>query len=65
LSVTIEVGTDLIAWPDVFTVGADTVSSTPGITVSDNGNGTDNVTLTIPQAAGTQKFGRLKVGVTP
>jgi len=61
VSTVIELSATLTSWPDVFTVGADTANSTEGITVSDNGNGTDTITLTIPQAAGTQKFGRLKV----
>jgi len=61
VSVTIEVGTNLTTWPDVFTVGTNTASSSVGVTVSDNGNGTDVITLTIPQASDTRKFGRLKV----
>jgi len=65
VSVMIEVGTNLATWPDRFTVGANTASSTAGITVTNNGDGTDTVTLTIPQATDTQKFARLKVGITP
>jgi autotransporter-associated beta strand protein len=65
VSVTIEVGTNLTTWPDVFIVGANTASSTTGITVTNNGNGTDAITLIIPQAGGGQKFCRLKVGITP
>ena len=65
VSIAIEVGTNLTTWSDVFTVGADTASSSTGITVTDHGNGTDVVTLIIPQALDTQKFGRLKVGITP
>lgn len=65
VSVAIEVGTNLTTWPDVFTVGANTANSTTGVTVTHNGNGTDTVTLTIPQATETRKFGRLKVTLTP
>ncbi len=65
VSVIIEVGTDLAAWPDAFTVGADTASSTAGVTVTDNANGTDTITLTVAQAPDTKKFARLKVVIVP
>lgn len=61
VSVAIEVGTDLATWPDVFTVGTDTATSTPGVTVTDNRDGTDTITLAVPQALDTEKFARLKV----
>lgn len=64
VSVTIEVGTNLSTWPDVFSVGADTAGSTEGVAVSDNGDGTDTITLTIPQASMGQKFARIKVTIT-
>lgn len=63
VSVFIEVGTDLAAWPEIFTVGADTASSTDGVMVSDNGDGTDTITLTIPRSTDTRKFARLQVVV--
>ncbi|MEO5716091.1 MAG: autotransporter-associated beta strand repeat-containing protein [Luteolibacter sp.] len=63
-TVQIEVGTTLAAWPDVYTVGVDTASSTAGVTVTDNGT-TDTVTLTIPRAPDAAKFARLKVKVAP
>jgi hypothetical protein len=62
VSVVIEVGTDLSTWPDVYTVGAITGG---GVTVTDNGNGTDTITLTVPQAPALKKFARLKVQITP
>jgi autotransporter-associated beta strand protein len=65
VSVTIVAGTDLDTWPSVFTVGADTATSSPGIIVTGNGDGTDTITLTIPQDTDTQKFVRLKVEITP
>jgi autotransporter-associated beta strand protein len=65
VSLTIEVGTNLATWPDVFTVGTDTAHSTEGVTVSNNGDGTDTITLTTPQASDTRKFARLKVTITP
>ena len=61
VSVVIEVSTDLVDWTDVFTVGADTASSTPGVTVTDNEDGTDTITLSVAQAPDDKKFARLKV----
>jgi hypothetical protein len=40
--------------PNVFTAGANTAASTSGVTVTDNGNGTDTITLNIPQAPETK-----------
>lgn len=62
VSVVIEVGTDLVTWPDVYTVGAITGG---GVTVTDNLDGTDTITLTVTQAPDTKKFARLKVVITP
>ena len=64
VAVAVEVGTNLATWPGVYHVGADTASSDPGITVTDNGT-TDTVTLTVAQAADTTKFARLRVTVAP
>jgi methionine-rich copper-binding protein CopC len=64
VSVAIEVGTELGAWPSVFTVGGNTAGSTAGVSVLDNGNGTDTITLTVPRTPDTKKFARLKVVIT-
>lgn len=64
VAVSIEVGGTLLAWPNVYQVGADTASSSPGVTVTDNG-ATDTITLTVPQAPDAKKFAHLKVVVTP
>jgi len=64
VSVVIEVGPNLGSWPNVFTVGRNTAGSSAGVTVRDNGNGTDTITLTVPQAPDTRKFARLKVAIT-
>lgn len=60
-SVSIEVGTTLASWPDVYQVGSTTGTSSPGVTVTDNANGTDTITLTIPRAPDASKFARLRV----
>ena len=57
-TVEIEVGTTLVAWPQVFNV-----ASAPEVATVDNGNGTETVTLTITKGTDTLKFGRLKVTI--
>lgn len=64
VSVRIEVGTNLSTWLDIFTAGAKTGASTPGVTVTDNLDGTDTITLTLPQAPHAGRFARLKVAIT-
>ena len=64
VSVKIEVGSSLSSWPGVFTVGSSTAGSSAGVTVADNGSGTDTITLSVPQAPDTKKFARLKVSIT-
>ena len=62
-SVVIEVGTTLTAWPSLYTVGNTTAGSTAGVTVTDNGDGTDTVTLTVTRAPHPSKFARLTVTI--
>ena len=64
LAVAVEVGSTLGTWPDVYQVGADTASSTPGIAVTNHGT-YDTVTLTVALGSDTRKFARLRVTVTP
>lgn len=59
----IEVGTTLASWPSNYTVGNDTGSSSPGVTVTDNSDGTDTITLTVSQSPDAKKFARLAVTV--
>jgi autotransporter-associated beta strand protein len=56
----IDVGTDLSSWPVSYPV-PDAPVATPPVTVVDNLDGTDTVTLTIPQAPDAKKFARLNV----
>lgn len=63
VSVAIETATDLATWPGVYSVGNDTAGSANGVTVTDNQDGTDTVTLTVDQAPDKAKFGRLKVSI--
>lgn len=66
-TVTIEVGTDLAAWPDLYTVAADTAESSEGVAVTEDSPepGFDTVTLTVPMDPDTKKFARLDVAIAP
>ena len=60
-TVAITVGTTLAAWPDSYPVEA---TSSGAVTVSDNGDGTDTITLTVVRAPDVHKFARLEVTIT-
>ena len=65
-TVTIEVGTTLVTWPDSYSVPGPAQAIVPGVTVAkDTSLGFDTVTLNIVRAPDTAKFARLKVVVTP
>lgn len=64
--VTVEAGTDLATWPEVFTIGNDTAGSSAGVVISNDGDANpDTVTVTIPKNSATAKFAHLKVTGTP
>ncbi len=60
VSIRFEVGTDLVNWPDGFTVG-----TSPEITIDPNGADPDTVTLTLPQAGHPRRFARLVAEIVP
>jgi autotransporter-associated beta strand protein len=64
-SVAIEVGSNLVDWPETFTVGATTGASSAGVTVTKDSPvaGQDTVTLELAPAA--RRFARLKVTIAP
>ena len=68
-AVFIEVGTDLAIWNNPsspYTVPDGATAGPPLAVVKDSPSlGTDNVTLTLPQAPDAKKFARLKVVITP
>lgn len=65
-AVTIQVGTTLPVWLNNYVVGADTATSSPGVTVVKGvPAGFDTVTLSVPRAPDLQKFIRLNVTITP
>lgn len=65
ISAIVEIGTDLANWPEFFTVGPDTLSSSFGVVVIENGTDPDTITVTVPKSTDTAKFGRLKVTLNP
>jgi autotransporter-associated beta strand protein len=65
-TVAIEVGTDLISWPDSYNVPGPAQVNNPGVTVSkDTSAGFDTITLTVPRAPNITKFARLVVTPAP
>jgi fibronectin-binding autotransporter adhesin len=62
-TVSIDVGTTLQAWPTSYPVANAPVAANPGVTVVDNGNGTDTVTLRVPKAPDAKKFAKLVVTI--
>ena len=64
IGIVIEVGTDLLTWPHSYTVGTDTGTSSPGVTVTANPDRTDTITLAVPRDSAA-KFARLKVVQVP
>lgn len=55
-----EAGTDLVSWPDVFTVG-----TSPEITITPNGTDPDTITLTLPVVGQPKRFVRLAAEIAP
>ena len=61
--VEILVGTDLVAWPTAYRVGADTAGSTSGVTITKDSPvaGKDTVSLGVAMSPDPKKFARLRV----
>lgn len=62
---TVESGADLTSWTDSWQIGPDTTSSSPGVTIEENGSEDDTITVAIPLDIGTRRFVRLVVSETP
>ena len=63
---TVEAGTDLATWPLIYTVGADTASSSSGVVITNDADANpDTVTVTIPTSAAPEFFARLKATKNP
>jgi hypothetical protein len=62
---TVEVGTSLTSFPDIYTAGTTTGNSSAGVTVAENGAAPDTITVTIPKGTDVRKFARLNVTILP
>lgn len=61
----VETGPDLASWPSRYVVGADSASSSPGVSVSENGSAPDTVTVSVALGLNSKLFARLRVTVAP
>jgi hypothetical protein len=62
---TAEASPDLVTWPEIFTIGADDATSSPGVHIEENAAAADTVTVTIPTSTAPQKYVRMKVRTAP
>ena len=61
-TIDIRVGTNLVSWPDTYSVPETALANNPGVTVvKDTPVGFDTVTLTLPRAPDAKIFASLKV----
>jgi autotransporter-associated beta strand protein len=65
LTLTVQAGTTLALWPEVFIIGADNAGSSAGVDIVENGTAPDTITVTIPKAGELRKFVRLNAAITP
>jgi hypothetical protein len=63
VTLTVEVSTDLVTWPTVFNIGATTATSSPGVSISENGAAPDSITVEIPIGPAEKKFARLRLSI--
>ena len=65
ITLVVEAGATLGTWPESFTIGASTATSSPGVEILENGSSPDRITVTIPQGGVSAKFARLRVTISP
>jgi arylsulfatase A-like enzyme len=65
LTVMVQSGPDLASWPETYAIGPDNASSSPGVSIQENGTGDDTITVTIPLDGGTRRFVRLALAHSP
>jgi hypothetical protein len=65
ITLTVSTGTDLVSWPQKFNIGATTATSTPGVTIMENGSNPDLITVTLPSGQGASRFARMEITVAP
>ena len=65
LTLTVQAGTTLALWPEVFAIGADNAGSSAGVNIVENAGAADTITVTIPKAGEFKKFARLNAVIAP
>jgi fibronectin-binding autotransporter adhesin len=65
LTLTVQAGTTLALWPEVFAIGADNAGSSAGVNIVENAGAADTITVTIPKAGELKKFARLNAVIAP
>lgn len=58
-------GTDLTTWPQQLRIGATTAASSAGVTITENGDSPDLVTVYIPSGPEPRRFARLDITIVP
>lgn len=61
LVLAVEAGSSLGSWPQVFLIGDSTETSSPGVSVEENDDAPDTITVTIPTNGSPTFFARVKV----
>lgn len=65
VSLTVGTGTDLMTWPGVLQIGSTTMTSSPGVSITENGTAPDLVSVIIPTGTEPRQFARMQVTVAP
>jgi Regulator of chromosome condensation (RCC1) repeat len=65
VTVTVEASTDLLTWPAVFIIGANTAASSLGVSILENGAAADTITVSLALDSHARLFARLKVTIAP
>lgn len=64
LTLSVEAGGTLQAWPQVFTVKDTSANSSPGVSITENADAADTISVTIPKNGAEKLFARIKVVVS-
>ena len=65
ITLVVEAGSDLATWPEVFSVGATTATSSSGVDIQENAAAPDTISVTVPNIGAASKFARLRALVNP
>jgi hypothetical protein len=64
VALSVIVGMTLKDFPEVYEVGASTETSSPGVTIEENGEAPDTVTVEVPANGANRRFARLAVSIS-